>query len=151
MGRLFKPVCVIALAFSLMAAQPAMADSFSIGYSTGGHGWNQGHRNSHHNQGRGWKHGHHKNHWRHDNHWGHHDRPRTTVFFSSYYPVVSQPVYYSQPIYLQPHQMMLGQQVAYNSGEFCREYQSLVTVGGLRQNSFGTACLQPDGSWRVVN
>jgi len=144
MGRLFKPVSVIALALGLMAAQPAMADSFSIGYSSGGRDWDRGHGRGHdRHRGHRWEHG---NHWRHNYY-----QPRTTVFFNSYYPVAHQPIYYSQPIYLQPHQMMLGQQVAYNSGEFCREYQSLVTVGGLRQNSFGTACLQPDGSWRVVN
>lgn len=36
-------------------------------------------------------------------------------------------------------------------GENCREYQTTVTVGGKRENAYGTACRQPDGSWRVVN
>jgi hypothetical protein len=35
-------------------------------------------------------------------------------------------------------------------GRQCREFQSTVTVGGAPQPSFGTACLQPDGSWRIV-
>ncbi len=33
----------------------------------------------------------------------------------------------------------------------CREYQSTVMVGGRPQSSYGTACLQPDGTWRIVD
>ena len=33
----------------------------------------------------------------------------------------------------------------------CREYQSTIQVNGQPQQSYGTACLQPDGSWRIVN
>jgi surface antigen len=38
-----------------------------------------------------------------------------------------------------------------NTGKYCREFQSEVTVGGERQNAHGTACQEPDGSWRIVN
>jgi surface antigen len=31
------------------------------------------------------------------------------------------------------------------------EYQQTVTIDGKKENSFGTACRQPDGSWRIVN
>ena len=37
------------------------------------------------------------------------------------------------------------------AGRTCREYQSTVTVGGMRQPSSGTACLMADGSWRIMN
>ncbi len=37
------------------------------------------------------------------------------------------------------------------SGAYCREYQTTVTVGGEVQKAYGTACQQPDGSWKVVN
>lgn len=37
------------------------------------------------------------------------------------------------------------------SGQYCREYQQHVTVGGERQKSYGTACRQPDGSWQIRN
>ncbi|AWJ92216.1 hypothetical protein Sp245p_20800 (plasmid) [Azospirillum baldaniorum] len=36
-------------------------------------------------------------------------------------------------------------------GQLCREYQTTVMVGGLAQPGYGTACRQPDGSWRVIN
>lgn len=37
------------------------------------------------------------------------------------------------------------------SGNYCREYQSKVTVQGKTQNAYGTACRQPDGDWKIVN
>lgn len=36
------------------------------------------------------------------------------------------------------------------SGAYCREYQTTVTVGGREERAFGTACQQPDGSWKIV-
>ncbi|HIJ61226.1 MAG TPA: glycine zipper 2TM domain-containing protein [Rhodospirillaceae bacterium] len=36
------------------------------------------------------------------------------------------------------------------SGAYCREYQTTIVVGGQTQQAYGTACRQPDGSWKVV-
>ncbi len=36
------------------------------------------------------------------------------------------------------------------SGQYCREYQQTITVGGKTQQGHGTACREPDGSWRIV-
>jgi surface antigen len=36
-------------------------------------------------------------------------------------------------------------------GQYCREYTQNVTVAGQQHQAYGTACRQPDGSWRVVN
>jgi surface antigen len=38
-----------------------------------------------------------------------------------------------------------------NSGQYCREYQQTITVGGKQEQSYGTACRQPDGSWKIVS
>ena len=35
-------------------------------------------------------------------------------------------------------------------GQLCREYQSTGWVGGRQSQIYGTACLQPDGAWRVI-
>lgn len=35
------------------------------------------------------------------------------------------------------------------SGQYCREYQQEVTVGGRTQRAYGTACRQSDGSWQI--
>ena len=38
-----------------------------------------------------------------------------------------------------------------NSGQYCREYQQTISVGGKQQSGYGTACQQPDGTWKVMN
>lgn len=35
------------------------------------------------------------------------------------------------------------------SGQYCREFQQTITVGGEQQSGYGTACRQPDGSWEI--
>lgn len=37
------------------------------------------------------------------------------------------------------------------SGQYCREYEQTIVVGGERQSAYGHACRQPDGSWKIVN
>ena len=37
------------------------------------------------------------------------------------------------------------------SGQPCREYQQTVTIGGKTEEAYGTACRQPDGTWKIVN
>jgi surface antigen len=37
------------------------------------------------------------------------------------------------------------------SGQYCREFTQTITVGGKTREGIGTACRQPDGSWRVQN
>jgi hypothetical protein len=48
------------------------------------------------------------------------------------------PAYYSPPA------------AAPASGQQCREYQSTAVIDGQPQPTVGTACLQPDGTWRIV-
>lgn len=36
------------------------------------------------------------------------------------------------------------------SGTYCREYTTRALLGSRSQEAFGTACRQPDGSWRIV-
>lgn len=84
--------------------------------------------------------------------------PRTTFYFRPVYreppPVV---VYRQAPppvvVYTEPAPVTVSPaSPAYTDarGRTCREYQTTVTVGGTPQPAYGTACLQPDGSWRVV-
>lgn len=37
------------------------------------------------------------------------------------------------------------------NGQYCREFQQTITVGGKTQSAYGTACRQPDGQWQIVN
>jgi surface antigen len=52
---------------------------------------------------------------------------------------------YSQGYY-QPQRTWRSQ-----SGVYCREFQQTVVIGGREQQAYGTACRQPDGSWRVIS
>jgi len=36
-------------------------------------------------------------------------------------------------------------------GQYCREYQQTVRMDGQQQRAYGTACCQPDGSWKAVH
>ena len=36
-------------------------------------------------------------------------------------------------------------------GQYCREYIQTITVGGELVNGYGTACRQPDGSWKIIS
>jgi surface antigen len=37
------------------------------------------------------------------------------------------------------------------SGEYCREFQQTIQVGGETKQGYGTACRQPDGSWKIMH
>ncbi len=37
-----------------------------------------------------------------------------------------------------------------SSGLYCREFQQTITVSGRTETAYGTACRQPDGTWRIV-
>lgn len=58
-------------------------------------------------------------------------------------------VYYSQPVTTPTRSV--GQYEAPYVDNTClqqREYRSKIMVGGKQVDGYGTACLQPDGSWR---
>lgn len=133
----------------------AKADSFSLTISDRGdrddRSYHRGgrhhgrHDDDHRGRGRG-RGRHHDHHWyrsSYDYYWPsyHYTRPRTVV--------VQRPVVYYQPtpIVAEP---VTNSYYARN-GQLCREYQTSGWVGGSMQEAYGTACLQPDGSWRVVD
>ncbi len=148
-----KPVLAVAavaitVAGGLVPISPAKADSFAFSYSSGYHGprhypRHYGHRHHRHS------------HYSYRSYWGppayyYVPPPRVVVVPPPVYYVPPPPVVYTprhgqlsavpaSPIYQAPN------------GQYCREYQSGVTVNGQVQPSYGTACLMPDGAWRVVN
>ncbi|PWC39013.1 hypothetical protein [Azospirillum sp. TSO35-2] len=77
--------------------------------------------------------------------------PPPVVMYAPPPPVVYAPppevVYAPPPMAADP----AGPVYLSRSGQQCREYQSRATVGGRMQSVYGTACLQPDGTWRIVN
>jgi hypothetical protein len=38
-----------------------------------------------------------------------------------------------------------------SSGAYCREYKSTINIGGWDEYSVGTACCEPDGTWKIIS
>jgi surface antigen len=36
-----------------------------------------------------------------------------------------------------------------SSGQYCREYEQDIVIGGKREKTYGTACRQANGSWQI--
>jgi surface antigen len=74
---------------------------------------------------------------------------------SDYAPYNPQPVYFTTnyvPNYVAPP-APTPESIAYYDESvqaYCREYTQNVDVNGGVEESYGTVCLQPDGTWRVV-
>ncbi len=57
--------------------------------------------------------------------------------------IIGPPVYYPVPVYYYPPPPPPPPAV-------CHEVQSTAVIDGRSQPVYGTACLQPDGTWRFV-
>lgn len=69
----------------------------------------------------------------------------------SYQPqpvVIEEPPVMLTPGYLSSEARPVPQN---ENGQYCREYQTQVKVGGTAHSSYGTACMQPDGQWQIIN
>lgn len=38
-----------------------------------------------------------------------------------------------------------------DDGTYCREFTQTIKVGGRTEEGYGTACRQPDGTWKIVS
>jgi hypothetical protein len=75
-------------------------------------------------------------------------------YYAPYYPAPypAPPAYYAAPpAYYAPPPAGAAPTAAAPSSLTCREYSSTQIIGGSPQQVFGTACQQPDGSWRIVD
>lgn len=105
-------------------------------------------------------------HDRHDRNWNHRSTPirygwhrnhygfwRGNSFVFDFRPVpIATTAYYTpiQPTYIAPVGAGVSQ-ASYTDDRYCREYQAKTLIGNRTQNSYGTACMQPDGSWEIIN
>jgi len=137
---------VLALASLALLPEPAAADSFSFSYSTGKHYYGRPY------YGRPYYYGH-RHYYGPPRYAYHYYGPRyyyppPVVYYHPppppvvYVPVPRGPAIAAQPaspVYQTPQ------------GQYCREYQGTLNIGGQPQPSYGTACLQPDGTWKLMN
>lgn len=76
------------------------------------------------------------------------DRTRVSLVLSNVH--TSVPVRWSNPRTRIVYTMVPTRSYDAPTG-YCREYTMDAVIGGRIEKVFGTACLQPDGSWRIVN
>lgn len=96
----------------------------------------------------------------------HHRHHHGSYYYPAYY--YAPPVVYAPPVrtvvvektIVQPAPYVMNTSMAAEQasptyidarGQTCREYQSSGWVGGTSQPVYGTACLQADGAWRIVD
>lgn len=97
--------------------------------------------------------------------YGHrHFRPPHRAYYRPYFrpyfpPVVlappiiyAPPPVYAVPVYQQPVQAVPTSDIyRANNGQYCREFQSTANINGSVQATYGTACQDAGGTWRIVN
>jgi hypothetical protein len=105
----------------------------------------------------GWQGGWEHRHWYGRRHWDRGYWGGTNVIIApgyGYYsaPIIAPPpppIYVPAPVYVPPSPRVYV--VPQAQQPYCREYQGDAVINGSGQPFYGTACLQPDGSWRIVN
>jgi surface antigen len=64
---------------------------------------------------------------------------------------VGQPAYWQNQNTGNSYTVVPTKNVSVDGNQYCREYRTTANVAGKAQQVYGTACRQPDGSWKVVN
>jgi len=63
---------------------------------------------------------------------------------------VGQPTYWKNQNTGSKYKVTPVKNVTVKDNKYCREYQTVATINGQQQKMYGTACRQPDGSWKAV-
>lgn len=62
-----------------------------------------------------------------------------------------QPTYWKNSNTGTNYEVVPVKNVNIDGNEYCREYRTITNIGGKKQQMYGTACRQPDGSWKAVS
>lgn len=63
---------------------------------------------------------------------------------------VGQPAYWHNANTDTNYQVTPTKNVSMDGNDYCREYRTTANIGGKKQQMYGTACRQPDGSWQAM-
>lgn len=63
---------------------------------------------------------------------------------------VGEPAYWRNKRTGATYRVVPTRDVSVNGNKYCREYRTVADIGGRKQQMYGTACRQPDGSWKAV-
>ena len=64
---------------------------------------------------------------------------------------VGQPAYWKNSQTGNSYKVVPVKNVTVNGNKLCREYRTVADIGGKKQEMYGTACRQADGSWKAAN
>lgn len=64
---------------------------------------------------------------------------------------VGQPAYWRNAHSGAAYQVVPTRNMTVSGNEYCREYRTIAVIGGKKREMYGTACRQPDGSWKTVS
>lgn len=157
-GMLSAPADAAVLRGDMAMRDMAPPAAIEVGWDRRYH---RGHRHWRHGPPRGKAYGHYRH--RPGYHRGYRPRSGVSIGFAwSSGPrwVAPPPVYAAPPIYVAPPVYVpppayVPPRTVYTAppapAPYCREYQGDAIIDGTNQRFYGRACLQPDGSWRIVN
>lgn len=63
---------------------------------------------------------------------------------------VGQPAYWQNQKTGSSYTVVPTKNVSVHGNKYCREYRTTADVAGKQQQVYGTACRQPDGSWKIA-
>jgi surface antigen len=63
---------------------------------------------------------------------------------------VGQPAYWQNANSGASYKVVPVKNVSVEGNKYCREYRTMVDIAGKQQQMYGTACRQPDGTWKAV-
>lgn len=64
---------------------------------------------------------------------------------------IGQPAYWHNDESGANYEVVPTRNVTREGNRYCREYRTVANIGGRKQQVYGTACRQPDGSWQAVS
>jgi surface antigen len=64
---------------------------------------------------------------------------------------VGQPAYWQNQKTGTSYTVVPTNNVTVNGNPYCREYHTTAVIAGKKQQMYGTACRQPDGTWQNVS
>lgn len=62
-----------------------------------------------------------------------------------------QPAYWQNQNTGNSYTVVPTQNVTVDGNKYCREYRTTAIIAGKKQQMYGTACRQPDGTWKAVS
>ena len=72
--------------------------------------------------------------------------------FAYGHPYYARPPVYAVPAHIPPPApVQRSYTVTREVPAYCREYTKKILIEGKEEVTFGTACLQEDGKWRIMN